>query len=261
MSIVVHGKELPGTERVLDGRLPRRGSTAWWEPDDYQAGPRRHGTSMLVGHWTAGEAGLHTSEDDGYFVVAGMRHRMSKVRPNKKLRVSVGFVIGACTPDDEMAPIWQTMDPGTTTGVHVGSSFINRRSIGVEIVNAGVPGKLNTRHRKSEVRHINGQDRRVLPYYLGQLNAWVWLAEVLTLGSQNTPSNPITKMLSDANIVIPRQVPFQDGRLLTDRLTRRGEERWRGVLEHHHVHNTRKIDAGNYLVEACLTDGFVGKEV
>jgi len=67
--------------------------------------------------------------------------------------------------------------------------------------------------------------------------------------------------LSDANIVIPRQVPFQDGRLLTDRLTRRGEERWRGVMEHHHVHNTRKIDAGNYLVEACLTDGFVGKEV
>jgi len=233
-------------------------------PSDYQAGPRHQDTSILVGHWTAGEAGIKTTEDDGYRVVSAMQHRMSRKHPDQRLKVSVGFVIGACGPDDQWAPVWQTMDIGTTTGVHVGSRHINRRSIGVEIVNAGVPGRLDSRRRPQESRVINGNTKTVLQYYPGQIRTWQRLALLLTTTPAEArckPSLAVANALHDAGIIIPRSVPFIDGKMLNQKMARKQAYAYSGVMEHHHMYNTKKIDAANYLVEACEDMGFVGKPI
>jgi len=113
------------------------------------------------------------------------------------------------------------MDIGTTTGIHVGSRYINRRSIGVEIVNAGVPGRLDSRRRPQESRVINGNTKTVLQYYPGQIRTWQRLALLLTTTpaeAQCGPSFNVANALHDAGIVIPRSVPFIEGQMLNQKM-------------------------------------------
>jgi hypothetical protein len=264
MSLIISGEEFAGTEWIKDGRIPRRRKTAWWEPSDYQAKARHQDTTMLVGHWTAGEAGIKTTEDDGYRVVSAMQHRMSRKYPDQKLQVSVGFVIGACEPTTAFAPVWQTMDIGTTSGIHVGSRYINRRSIGVEIVSAGVPGRLNTRNRSQLTRAINGHTRKVVGFYPGQIRSWQRLALLLSTVPEQTSCEDlkaVAEALRSNNILIPRSVPYKNKAPLLNKMTKKEAYAWSGVLEHHHLYNTHKIDAANFCVDACLAVDFVGKEV
>lgn len=246
--IVIADKVMSGTAWCL------RQHSAWWSAleraDRYQMRPRADRVDMLVGHWTAGEAGKKTYEDDGARVVSVMKRRKSRKRPDRRLKVSIQFVIGACDPDDEWAPIWQTMDLALDwAAVHVGLGSINARSIGVEVVNAGLDGHTNVRDRPEIEVDLLGQKRDVLAFYPGQLNTWVRLANVLS------------GACLPGNIEIPRFVPGElpsrgQARPLSRRMTKREIDNFAGCCEHYHMPNTRKICASSQLVGALLDDGW-----
>lgn len=247
--IVVDGQVLTGTEFVL------READAWWDPADaddrYQLRPRADRVDILCGHWTAGEAGTKTNEDDGRRVVSVMKRRKSRKRPGRRLKVSVQFVIGACGPDDDYAPVWQTMDlGGRFAATHVGRGSINARSIGVEVVSAGLDGAANVRDREEIEVELLGRKREVLAFYPGQLRAWVRLA------------NALAGKCLPGGIEIPKHIPAQlleDGstRVLPRRFTTKELGAWSGAMEHYLMDNTRKVDAGTLLLDALLSDGWM----
>lgn len=246
--IICAGEILPNTNWCL------RQSSAWWDPTDrddlYQMRPREGVTDIICGHWTAGEAGAKSYEDDGPRVVSVMKRRKSRKRPGRRLKVSVQFVIGACNELDEFAPVWQTMDiGGGWAAVHVGRGSINSRSIGVEVVSAGLDGQPNVRHRPERDVYLLGKKRQVLEFYPGQIRSWVRLA------------NALSGVCIVGGIEIPRRVPvtFVPGRgayILPRRFSRNELNDWCGGMEHYLMDNTRKVDAGTMLLEALLIDGW-----
>lgn len=263
MALLINGKEVEHTEWIKCGKdlpLPYGKDTCWWKKGDYQATTRAKNIDILCGHWTAGEAGISTIHDDGPRVVYGMKNRMSTKQIGKKLRVSIAFVIGACDPNDpeKEADVWQCLDLGTTGNVHVGSGAVNSRSIGVEIVSAGVPGKLDIRRRPQKKKTLNGSTKTICEFYPGQIKAWNRLAHMLTLTPENAGSRDeieIAFKLDEVGIRIPRQVPLAtNGALLSKRMTRKQMEGWTGVIEHIHMFDTKKIDAGLQCIEACKND-------
>lgn len=271
MSLIINGKEIEHTEWIRSGKelqLPYGKDVCWWDEGDYQTTKRAKNIDILCGHWTAGEAGLTTVEDDGPRVVYGMKNRMSEKFIGRKLKVSIAFVIGACDPQDpeKEAAVWQCLDLGTTGNVHVGSGAVNSRSIGVEIVSAGVPGKLDVRRRPRAKKTLNGRSREIVLFYPGQIKAWNRLANLLTL----TPENALTReeldiafKLDETGIRIPRQVPLAtNGLLLSKKMTRKQMESFSGVIEHIHMFDTQKIDAALQCVESCKNNlGFKGVKV
>lgn len=263
MALILNGNEIPHTDWIIDGRkekLPFGNGYCWWDQKDYQVRSRAEKLDMICGHWTAGEAGLQTTSDDGPRVVYGMKNRMSTNIIGRKLKVSIAFVIGACEPNepDKEAMIWQCLDIGNTGNVHVGRGEINARSIGVEIVSAGMPGRLDQRKRPRVKRTLLGRKREMLEFYPGQIKAWNRLCNMLTL----TPTNALTReeleiafKLDEAFIRIPRQVPLnKNSGLLTTRMTWNQLRNYKGVFEHYHLDNTTKVDAGGFCIEACYND-------
>lgn len=263
--MIVNGVEVPNTDWIIDGRTdtgPWTKEPAWWPRGHYAVHPKAPVTNILCGHWTGGEAGAKRYDDDGPWVVDVMKRR--KNTQGKPLNVSCGFIIGACSPTDTYAPVWQVMDIGNSSGVHVGLANVNRRSIGVEIVSCGVPGRTDIRKRLTFKGVVVGRTRTMSQFYKGQINSWKKLAHILTL----TPGNQrnyqelcIANHLSDAGIVIPRHVPVdQSGHILTRRMNRREMISWTGVIEHYLMDNTTKIDAGTQCLQACLDIGFGSKQ-
>lgn len=249
MSLIIADKqiEFPNHERIRDGRT----LGAWWGRNEFGTGPRAGDTNIITVHWTAGEAGtkdpdgagpLTQYDDDGPRVVRGMKARESKKRPGEKLQVSIQFVIGACDPDADMAPIWQAMDLAWNSAVHVGDRGINRRSIGYEVVNSGEHGgPLDVRNRSFHTETMLGRDIEVANFFKGQMNAIAWLSNVLSSHEEQTP---LGAALRAARIKIPRQVPMRRGDLLSERFTPAQARAWKGGMEHFHVPDTTKIDAG-----------------
>jgi hypothetical protein len=223
--------------------------------DRYQLRKREGTLNILTGHWTAGEAGVKDIMDDGRRVVRVMKRRASRKRPDRRLKVSVSFVIGACAPDDEYAPCWQTIDLGLGwAGTHVGRGEVNCRSIGVEVVSAGLDGQANVRDREEVPVDFLGKTRHPLAFYPGQLNTWVRLADALS--GECLP----------ADIEIPRQVPCTLNNELKlvpmmDRFTRKEQRDWAGAMEHYCMDNTNKVDAGTLLLQALLDNGWEGVEI
>jgi hypothetical protein len=242
--ILVHGHLLEGTDWCR-----RDEKNAWWKPGEFGTRPRAPKIDLLTGHWTAGEAGAGSYEDDGPVVVRNMKSRMSRTRPGQRLQVSVQFVIGACAPDAEYAHVWQAMDLGTSAATHVGRGEINARSIGVEVVSAGMPGSADVRKRPRVKRKLVGREYTVLSFYPGQLRSWLRLA------------NALCGACLPGNILIPRQVPVvggTDGGLLAHRMTLSQLRRWSGAMEHLHMDNTTKLDGGTLLIEHLLQNGWRG---
>ncbi len=241
---------VPGAGLCLGGRVvPESGwiirdGRAWWSPDDANgsARPRPAGVdvNLLVGHWTAGEAGVRRADDDGPFIYGVMRNRPSndaaRAAAGGKLKVSVHFVIGVD------GTTWQTADPLTTVAVHVGMGAINTRSVGVEIVNPGT-GPMHPERPRERIEHRmlptpklpRGRRVRQLAYYPAQIDAWCRLGELLA-----------------DHLPIPRRVPAcADGTdFEIDRFTRPEAARWKGAMEHYHVPTTTKVDAGTQLIRA-----------
>lgn len=233
--LVIADELVPGTERIL------RDSDAWFAPDDHGCRPRAELITVLGGHWTAGEAGLGSYDDDGPRVVRGMRARTKEdgVTP---LDVSIHFVIGASAEDEDAeALIWQTSDPGLNACCHIGDRVIGRKSIGVEVVSAGMPGRLDLRGRPRVAVPLLGRVRTVLRFFPGQLRAWVWLAETLA------------SLDGRGGIAIPRHVPVFGA---SRRMTRREARRYAGALEHLHAPHTTKMDAGGLLCGALIDAGW-----
>lgn len=231
--LVIAGELVPGTDWI------RRDPSAWWARGDRGTRRREPRVDLLVGHWTGGEATLRSYDDDGPHVVRAMKAR--KRRDGTPLKVGIHFVIGACEDDAPIAPVWQTADPGEVATVHLGRGWLNARSIGVEVVSAGMPGRTDVRDRPRLHVPLLGAIRTVLAFYPGQLAAWVRLAETLAA------------LDGRAGIAIPRHVPEPLG---SRRLTVREARRWRGAMEHLHAPRTRKTDAGGLLVDALLDAGW-----
>jgi hypothetical protein len=231
--LVVAGDIVPGTDWIL------RDAEHFFTPGKLGTRPRAAFTDLLIGHWTAGEAGAKRYDDDGPHVVRVMRAR--KRTDGSALNVGIHFVIGACEPDALYAPVWQTADPGLCATTHVGRPEVNKRSIGVEVVSAGMPGKLDLRSRPLVRTSILGRTRNVLAFFPGQLRAWTRLAEMLA------------SLDGREGIAIPRVVPaFGASR----RFAHAEIGRYSGALEHLHVPGTSKIDAGGLLIGALADAGW-----
>jgi hypothetical protein len=231
--LVIAGEVVAGTEWCV------RDSSAWWAEGERGTRPRAPKTDVLVGHWTGGEASVRSVDDDGPFVVRGMKAR---VRPDgSPMDVAIHFVIGACSPDDPIAQVWQTADPGLVACVHVGKRWINARSIGVEVVSAGLPGSLDLRHRPTVHVALLGKMQKVLAFFPGQVRAWVRLAD--TLAALN----------GRGGIAIPARVPaFSAAR----RFSLAEARRWAGAMEHCSVPGGTKKDAGGLLIDALADVGW-----
>jgi hypothetical protein len=175
-----------------------------------------------------------------------MKRRMSAKDPSKPLKVSIQFVIGACKPEDEYAPVWQTMNLDKYAAIHVGRREVYSRSIGVEVVSAGVDGQTNVRNRPRITVDLIGQQREVLEFYPGQLRSWVRLANTLA-------------GITTHGIAIPKKVPTSaSGGPLSRRFYRPEQRDWSGAMEHYLIDSTTKIDAGTLLLRALLDDGWKG---
>lgn len=231
--LLIANEVIEGTDWI------RRDPSAFWQPGERGTRPRAKTITQIVGHWTAGEAGAKRFDDDGPFVVRGMKARRSR-KTGELMRVGIHFVIGACAEDDLEATVWQTADPGRVAVSHVARGFVNARSIGVEVVSAGKPGELDTRERPRARVPLLGQTVEVLRFYPGQLRAWRRLAETLAA------------LDGRGGIRIPRRVPEQLG---SKRMTLPQLRRWQGALEHLHV-GPSKVDAAGLLVGALLDAGW-----
>lgn len=248
-TLLIDGAEVP-----CPGLDVRRDQRAWWPAGHPSTEPRSGGISLLCWHWTGGEAGLASYDDDGPRVVGAMQARPSRTKPVEKLRVSVQFVVGACAEGDALAPIWQTMDLATATAIHVGDRVINRRSIGVEVVSAGLSGgEFDTRHRPSRVVYVAGRRVRIAAFYAGQMATMAALARALSSSDEDTP---LGRVLRAARVEIPAQVPARGGGLYLGRLSQRQARTWRGAVEHLHSPSTTKVDAGGQGLEACELAGW-----
>jgi hypothetical protein len=232
--LLVAGEIIPGSEWIIrDGR-------AWWLPGDRGTKKRADVVDLLCGHWTAGEAGGPGAADQhGPTVVRNMKARTRD--DGKPMEVAVTFVIGAPGADWEAdVGTWQTADPGLTACVHVSKSW-NSRSIGVEIVSAGLAGRSDTRSRPRVKRPFLGRIREVLAFSPGQLRAWVRLAELLA------------SLDGRSGIAIPRQVPHT---LAMRRLTNGEARTWKGGAEHLLSPSTTKIDAAGMLIDELVDAGW-----
>lgn len=238
--LLIAGEVIPGTDWV------RRDPRYWWT-SGRGTRPRARVVDLLVGHWTAGEAGtrdpdgaapLTEYDDDGPRVVRVMRSRKRNGRP---LNVGIHFVIGACDPSESYAPIWQTADPGEVATVHLGTGTLNARSIGVEVVSAGLPGPLDHRSRPRVRVPLLGRQQEVLAFFPGQLRTWVALAEA------------VARLEGRAGVHLPRRVPSFGAERRFSAAEARG---YAGAMEHLHSPRTRKIDAGGLLVAALRDAGW-----
>jgi hypothetical protein len=250
-SLLIAGAEVP-----CPGLEVRRDPRAWWDADHPSCEPRSGAIGLLCWHWTAGEGGLASYDDDGPRVVGAMKARRHV--DGSPMRVSIGFVLGACAEGDALAPLWQSMDIALATGIHAGRAF-SRRSIGVEVVSAGISGTpLDTRHRPSRVVYVAGRRVKLAAFYPGQMRTMALLAAALSSSDLDTP---LGRALRAARIEIPAQVPARGGELYLDRMTQRQARTWRGGVEHLHSPSTTKVDAGGQGLEACELAGWRRVEV
>lgn len=153
--------------------------------------------------------------------------------------------------DPGYAQIWQCADPALVACVHVGSGVVNSRSIGVEVVSAGMPGPMDGRKRPTtHVDLLGHHDRTVCQFYPAQLRSWLWLAEVFGGNDMGY------------GIQIPKVVPVgPDGKPLsaTRRFTDAEARNFDGAMEHILVPGTTKVDAGGLLLGALLGAGWTPK--
>lgn len=212
--------------------------------------PRASLVDLSIGHWTAGEAGtrdpdgaepLTEYDDDGPRIVRVMRARVNPVT-GKPLNCGITFVIGACDPHELYANCWQTMDPGRFAPVQVGTGAVNRRSIGTEVVSAGLPGTLDLRKRPITRVPLLGGMKTVLKFFPGQLRTWVRLQELLA------------SLDGRGGIRIPRRVPSFGA---TRRFTDHELAQYGGALEHVNVPGTTKIDAAGMLITELAGAGWL----
>ena len=225
MSLIINNKPVDDTSNVIS---LLHTPLSWVDGD--------HGTDVvekptqIVGHWTAGP-----EHQDGSKVVKNMKSRKSR-HTGKPLRVGIHFVIAAPVAGHCMAPIYQSADPGLTRCVHVGSRVVNRQSIGIEVVNAADPSVpwANSKDRGVVKTTQLGKVREWTAFYHEQLDAFVWLCDVLCM-----------------ELGIEKNTFLGDKRLDTKSL-----RSYNGVLEHWHVGGTNKLDAGGMLVQSLRGEGY-----
>lgn len=246
--LLIDGTVVPGTDWIL------RDSAAWWEVGERGTIRRASLIDLLIFHWSAGEAGLRDPDgpdlplteydDDGVRLVAAMKDR--KHDDGSPMSVAIAFGIGACDPDDRFANVWQCCDIGRVACTHVARAW-NPRSVGVEIISAGMPDKPGARKRFDLRRRpritvpLIGQERQVLRFFDGQIRSAIRLAEMLAA------------LDGHGGIRIPRRVPAS---LATRRLSEREAARWKGAGEHCLSPWTNKLDAGGQVMTALEDAGW-----
>lgn len=179
--------------------IPGKNEGLWFAPGDKHTRKRRMPPTNVVLHHTAGEGGAH------------------QVYNTLKARgLSVHFVI------DSDGRITQMADPGTTVTFH--GSLMNETSVGIEIVNRGVPPAI-TGHLREVYRYtFRGVPRNFLGFYPRQIQA-TW--ELLLVLHQ----------MFDIPLVWP-----EDQNVMTPEAA----QAYHGILGHHHFVQT-KIDPSPHL--------------
>ena len=135
---------------ILDGRHEK----LWFAPGSKGTRVRKTPPTNIVLHHTAGEGG------------ASQVYRTLAARG-----LGVHFVI------DSDGRVTQMADPGSTVTFH--GNFMNETSVGVEIVNRGVPPCI-TGHLREVYRHsFRGVERNFLGFYQAQVTSTWELLQVL----------------------------------------------------------------------------------
>ncbi|GAB5541399.1 MAG: hypothetical protein SangKO_011590 [Sandaracinaceae bacterium] len=211
--LLIAGEVIPGTDWV------RRDPRYWWT-SGRGTRPRARVVDLLVGHWTAGEAGtrdpdgaapLTEYDDDGPRVVRVMRSRKRNGRP---LNVGIHFVIGACDPSESYAPIWQTADPGEVARRSISGPAPSTRARSAS--RSCLPAcrdRSTIALARACASLCSGGSKEVLAFFPGQLRTWVALAEA------------IARLEGRAGVHVPRRVPSFGAEAP---LQRRGGARLRG---------------------------------
>ena len=233
--LVIAGEVVSGTDWI------RRSARGWWSPGERGTKTRAEKVDLFVGHWTGGEAGgVRMAHDHGPEVVRRMKLRRSK-ETGELMRGGIQFGVGGPGEDWEAdVDTWQTADPGLTACGHV-SRMWDPRAIGAEVVSAGLPGELDTRHRPQRKQPFLGRIAPVCTFSPGQLRAFVRLAETLAA------------LDGRAGISIPRRVPYT---MAMRRLTKREARAATGGVEHLLSPSTKKLDAAGMLIDALIDAGW-----
>lgn len=211
----------------------------WFDPSEY-AGcsrrPRNGPPRLIVGHWTGGEAGTQRYDDDGLRVANVLRTRRNEV--GDPMPLSIHFVIGGD------GTVWQMADPLLTQCRH--ASAVNPFSIGIEVVNKGLPPSFDG--RKRDVVAGTSRNPQVLAFYPAQLDAWWRLVELLCYeyGIARAVPGKLTKS---------GELALTSARVEQYRL-----RKFRGVIEHLHC-SSQKPDAGMQLVRELAHRGYAITEV
>ena len=205
-------------------RIPVPFPVVHWSVSDLEfkpgQGARRRESliDLLVYHWTGGE-------NDVPLMFQTLQRR----------GLGIEFAIdldGVC---------WQFCDPVEVDTFDAGS--VNRRSIGVEIVNYGyrsfrskVPTTTWGDRRKTHWEKIHGRPRKVADF----LEAQVWTATELAW---------TLTQLKDTAVQIPGRIPTDaKGKILSRALTESELLSYSGVLGHYHL-NKKKLDPGTRLMQ------------
>lgn len=212
MTLIIGGKQHHCKTPVVDwseSKLEFR--------NGHGARPRVQTIDTIVLHWTAGENG------------ADMVYRVLRAR-----NLGIEFII------DQDGKIFQCCDPTELDTLDAGR--VNKRSIGVEIVNYG-----HRRHtdlipkrgrKRARVRtRINGVNYTVANFFPAQDSSVINLVDAII----------------EAIPTIPRSVPNIDGTLITETLPRSvllGPKPL-GVIGHFHA-SKKKIDPGTELLRTLL---------
>ncbi len=228
MSLVIGGKKLPDTSRVIDWT-----DSGLHFPLTY-SGVRKRTVKVkkTVSHWTGGEATVKSAADDGAVVYNVLKNRTDP-RTGRPMPLSIHFTIGYD------GTIWQYCDLVDTVCFHAGA--VNSDSVGWEIVCPG-DGKTDPRRpRKFGAETIHGRRVRFAMFTDAQVESAVWLAEAV----------------HDA-LGIRRTLPSAEGRpdfLENTRIPQGRLERFEGHLEHLHCSSTKR-DGGLQVSRALLGRGF-----
>jgi hypothetical protein len=195
---------------------------------------RRHpkqSIELLVYHWTGGENPPPTM-----------------FRVLEKRALGIEFAIAANDGIDGYATLWQFCDPLLVDTFDAG--YVNRRSIGVEIVNYGYRRLLRRVPRAGRSRDVyftewNGRTRKFARFHPAQLNTAHALAETII-------NSEVTGVLRR----LPRDGDSRVGDVLRRTMKRSEVDAYAGgVIGHNHL-SSGKSDPGTDLFTMFEANGY-----